>query len=203
MFKRSIATLILSCITMVAIAAQSPVDLLQNVSNQMIDKLKQDQSTIKSNPQHVESLARQIILPHVEITTMSRLALGRDGWLKATPAQKQQFVNQFTTLMIRTYSKALASYSDQTVKFYPIRGSLNGQTQTQVDSKILQPGGPAIPMSYRMVLRGNDWKVYDMSVDGVSMVQSFHSQFAQELNQGGVAGLLNAMVKQNASKEKA
>ncbi len=200
---RGILIVVLTSVAALALAAQSPVVMLQQVCDNMLSSLKEHHSTIKSDPKFVQGLSRKIVLPHVDIETMSRLAMGRDGWLKATPPERKEFVDQFTTLMIRTYSRALASYSDQSVKFAPVRGDLTGQQQTQVDSKIIQPGGPAIPMSYRLVLRGDQWKVYDMSVDGVSMVQSFRSQFSQILNQQGVASLLDAMKKLNASKEKA
>ncbi|MFN7096037.1 MAG: phospholipid-binding protein MlaC [Gammaproteobacteria bacterium] len=200
MLKRAFLLLTAWMISIVALAAASPVDMLQSTTNQMISALKQNQATIKTNPALVESLARQILLPHVDVPTMARLALGRDGWVKATPAEQQQFTTQFTTLMIRTYSTALASYTNQTVQYMPIRGGFTNQVQ--VNSKILQQGGPAIPVSYKLVLRGSQWLVYDFSVDGVSLVQSFRSQFAQQLNQGGMQGLLSTMSAHNASKSK-
>jgi phospholipid transport system substrate-binding protein len=188
------------CVATIALAAQSPVQMLQTASDQMISSLQQNKATIKTNPKYVEGLARQILLPHVDITSMAKLALGRDGWLSATPAQQQQFVTQFTTIMIRTYSSALAAYTNQKVQFYPLRGDINGKSIIEVNSKIIQSGGPAIPVNYRLILRGNEWKVFDLSVDGISMVQSFRSQFSQPLKQGGMQGLLNAMVKHNASR---
>jgi phospholipid transport system substrate-binding protein len=200
MLKRVLVFFTAWMISTVALAATSPVDMLQGASNQMISALKQNQATIKSNPTLVENLARQILLPHMDVPTMARLALGRDAWSKATPAQQQQFTTQFTTLMIRTYSTALASYTNQTVQYNPVRGSYTNQVQ--VDSKILQQGGPAIPVSYKLVLRGNQWLVYDFSVDGISLVQSFRSQFAQALNQGGMPGLLSTLSAHNASKGK-
>lgn len=200
MLKRVLVLVAAWMISTVALAAASPVDMLQGTSSQMISALQQNKATIKSNPALVESLARQILLPHVDVPTMARLALGRDAWLKATPAQQQQFTTQFTTLMIRTYSTALASYTNQTVQFMPVRGSYTNQVQ--VDSKILQQGGPAIPVSYKLVLRGSQWMVYDFSVDGISLVQSFRSQFAQELNQGGMTALLSTLTTHNASKGK-
>lgn len=200
MFKRSLCILTMWCVATVAIAAQSPSVMLQNASDQMIAALKQNKATIKTNPTYVEGLARQILLPHVDTTSMAKLALGRDGWLQATPAQQQQFITQFTTIMIRTYASALAAYTDQKVQFFPVRGDITGKSIVEVNSKIIQSGGPAVPVSYRVILRGDQWKVFDLSVDGISMVQSFRSQFSQPLKQGGMQGLLNAMVKHNASR---
>ena len=200
MFKRYWIGLLSLLFISVAIAAGSPMDTLQSASNQLIGALKQHKATIKSNPALVEKLARQIVLPHIDLPTMARLALGRDAWLKASAAQQQQFMTQFTTLMIRTYSTALASYTNQTIQFLPMRGAYT--SQAQVYTKIIQPGGPAIPVTYKMVLRGGQWLVYDFSVDGVSLIQSFRSQFAQSLNKGGMTGLLNTMTTHNTNRNK-
>lgn len=188
---------LLCCFSLIAIAASDPVAMLQQTSNQMIGALKQNKATIKTNPKLVENLARQIILPHVDTSAMSQLALGRTAWQQATAGQRQAFVSQFTTMMIRTYSSALAAYSNQSVTFLPVRGGTDNLTRVQVNSQIIQPGGPSIPVSYRMLNRGNGWKVYDMSVDGVSLVQSFRSQFANQISQNGMNGLLAVMAKHN------
>ncbi len=185
------------CFSMTAMAAGDPVAMLQQTSNQMISALKQNKATIKTNPKLVESLARQIILPHVDTSAMSQLALGRTAWQNATSSQRQAFVSQFTTMMIRTYSSALAAYSNQSVTFLPVRGGTDNLTRVQVNSQIIQPGGPAIPVSYRLLNRSGSWKVYDMSVDGISLVQSFRAQFANQINQSGMDGLLSVMAKHN------
>lgn len=200
LFKQSLVAIILWALASMALATSSPVAMLQGTTTNMINALQQNKTTIKTDRSLVESLARQILLPHIDIPTMSRLALGRDAWQNATPAQQSQFTTQFTTLMIRTYSTALASYTNQTVQYMPLRGGYDGKKQIQVDSKILQQGGPAIPVSYKLVLRGNQWMVYDFSVDGVSLVQSFRSQFAQKLNQGGMPALLASMSSHNAAR---
>lgn len=188
---------LLCCLSITAIAASDPVAMLQQTSNQMIASLKQNKATMKTNPKLAESLARQIILPHVDTSAMSQLALGRNAWQKASASQRQAFVSQFTTMMIRTYSSALAAYSNQSVVFSPVRGGTDNLTRVQVNSQIIQPGGPSIPVTYRLISRGNGWKVYDMSVDGISLVQSFRTQFANQINQSGMDGLLATMAKHN------
>jgi len=197
-FKRSLLWVgLLCCLSITAVAASDPVVMLQKTSNQMISALQQNKTTIKTNPKLVESLARQIILPHVDVSAMSQLALGRNAWQQASASQRQAFMSQFTTMMIRTYSSALAAYTDQSVQFLPVRGGTDNLTRVQVNSQIIQPGGPSIPVSYRLLNRGNDWKVYDFSVDGISLVQSFRTQFANQVNQGGMNGLLATMSQHN------
>ena len=103
----------------IAIAASTdPVVMLDNTSSQMINALKQNKATIKSNPKYVEGLAKKILIPNVDVPTMSRLALGRNAWQNASNAQKKQFMQEFVTLLVRTYSTAPASYTNQSIKFY-------------------------------------------------------------------------------------
>jgi phospholipid transport system substrate-binding protein len=202
MFKKSIVFFIGLLMMAVAIAATDPVMMLDQTSQKMINALKQNKATIKTNPTYVEGLARNILLPHVDVPTMSRLALGRNAWTAASNDQKKAFMQEFVTLLIRTYSTALASYTDQRIDFMPVRGGVDGKTRIQVYSKIIQSGGPAIPISYRLVKRSDTWVVYDMSVDGVSLVQSFRSQFSSELSQHGMSGLLASMHQHNQSMGK-
>jgi phospholipid transport system substrate-binding protein len=179
-------------------AISSPVDLLKNTSNQLISTLQQNQATLKTKPQIVYNIVNQILLPHVDLVTMSSRALGREAWMRASPAQRQAFTQQFTTLLIRTYASALAQYTDERVNFLPLRGDFNGQARVQVDSKIIRDSGPAINISYRLMRVGEQWKLYDFSVDGISLVQSFRSQFVQELQQAGIDGLINKLAQHNA-----
>lgn len=180
-------------------ADSSPLPMLQSTSNQLIAALKQNQASLKGNPQVVYNIVNTILLPHVDTVGMARSVVGRQAWASATPAQQSQFVNQFTTLLVKTYSTALATYKSETVQFQPIRGGVNGN-RAQVDSTIIrQAGAPSISVSYRLVLLGSQWKVYDFSVEGVSMLESYRSQFSSLLSQGGIVGLIQKLQQHNAS----
>ena len=179
-----------------AFAAVSPVDMLRVTSESAISQLKANQMTLRSNPTVVYRIINKILLPHIDVQTMSRVALGREAWLKATPQQREQFIKEFTTLMTRTYASALAAYTDETVKFMPLRETPDSN-RTQVDSQIIRDDGPTIAVSYRLVLKGDDWKVYDISVEGVSMLESFRSQFADELAKGDMQHLLQTLSQHN------
>lgn len=183
-------------------AATSPVGMLKSTSDQMVSALKSNRLKIKQSPSYVYTLTEKILLPHVDMTAMSRLALGRQHWSAATPKQREDFVQAFTGLMVRTYATALSSFTDEEIKFKPLRIDPAKEKRVQVDSLIIQRGGPSIPVSYRLFRRDGSWKVYDITVDGVSMVQSFHSQFTNEVAKGGMDGLLAAM-KQHASQNAA
>jgi phospholipid transport system substrate-binding protein len=178
-------------------AISSPVDLLQNTSNQLISALQRNQATLKTKPQIVYGIVNQILLPHVDVMNMSSKALGREAWLRATPKQKQAFSQQFVTLLIRTYSSALAQYTNERVNFLPMRGDYNSQSRVQVNSVIVRESGPSINLSYRMMRVGGQWMLYDFSVDGVSIIESFRSQFVEELQHNGIDGLITKLAQHN------
>ena len=181
----------------IAWAISSPVDLLQNTSNQLISALQRNQATLRTKPQVVYGIVNQILLPHVDVMSMSSKALGRDAWLRATPMQRQAFAQQFVTLLIRTYSSALAQYTNERVNFLPIRGDYTNQSRVQVNSTIVRESGPSINLSYRMTRVGGQWMLYDFSVDGVSIIESFRSQFVEELQHSGINGLINKLAQHN------
>lgn len=179
-------------------AISSPVDLLQNTSNQLISALKRNQATLKTKPQVVYGIVNQVLLPHVDIMGMSSRALGREAWFQATPYQRQVFAQQFVTLLIRTYSSALAQYTNEKVNFFPLREDYNNQSHVQVNSAIVRESGPSINLSYRLIREGGQWMLYDFSVDGISIIESFRSQFVGELQQGGIEGLISKLAQHNS-----
>jgi len=187
-----------SCVALAADERPAPVVMLQNTSDQVLASLKQNKASLKTSRKLVYQIVDNILLPHVDLTGMARSVLGRDVWKSATDAQKQKFTAEFKDLLIRTYASAFSKYSNQTVEIFPIRGGLSAdQTRVQVNSQIVQQDGPPIPVNYRLVKQGNDWKVYDFSVEGISMLESFHSQFANELNQGNLDQLINRLAQHN------
>ncbi|WP_342147446.1 ABC transporter substrate-binding protein [Rickettsiella endosymbiont of Aleochara curtula] len=195
--KKVIVALCGLLICSMAWAISSPVELLQNTSNQLISALQRNQATLKTKPQIVYGIVNQILLPHVDVMSMSSKALGREAWLRATPRQKQAFARQFVTLLIRTYSSALAQYTNERVNFLPLRGDYNNQSRVQVNSVIVRESGPSINLSYRMMRVGGQWMLYDFSVDGVSIIESFRSQFVEELQHSGIDGLISKLAEHN------
>ena len=195
--KKVIFALFGLLICTMAWAVSSPVDILQNTSNQLISALQRNQATLKTKPQVVYGIVNQILVPHVDVMSMSSKALGREAWLRATPAQRQAFSQQFVTLLIRTYSSALAQYTNERVNFLPLRGDYNSQSRVQVNSVIVRESGPSINLSYRMMRVGGQWMLYDFSVDGVSIIESFRSQFVEELQHSGIDGLISKLAEHN------
>jgi phospholipid transport system substrate-binding protein len=181
------------------LAAQSPLPMLESASNQIISVLKANKSSLKSNPNIIYNAVEAHFLPNVDVAGMSRSVLGRDAWNKASASERTQFSQAFTKLVIRTYASPLAQYTDETVKFMPLRGSLEGRF-VRVNSIIMRSQGQNIPLSYSLVSKNGQWKVYDMSVEGVSLLQSFRSQFAQVLQNSNISEVIKQMQHKQAKK---
>lgn len=174
---------------------EGPVDMLKRTSDEVIKILQDQRDQIEAEPGLIYKIVDDYIIPHLDDVTMAKLALGKN-WRKADNEQKIEFVDQFRTLLVRTYSKSLQEFSDQTIKFHPVTLDAE-ETKIVVKSDVLQSGGPTIPISYRMRIKDNAWKVYDINIDGVSLVTSYRGTFAQEVRKGGITGLLKMLRDKN------
>jgi phospholipid transport system substrate-binding protein len=181
------------------LAQSSPVPMLESSANAIIATLKANKGSLKSNPGIIYKAVETHLLPNVDVSGMSRSVLGRQAWNKATPAERVQFSRAFTQLVIRTYSSPLAQYSDETVQFLPLRGALNSRFM-RVNSVIVRSQGQNIPLSYSLVAKNGQWKIYDLSVEGVSLLQSFRSQFAQVLQNSSIKEVIRQMQQKQNKK---
>ena len=179
-----------------AAAQKDHVSMLQYIANNMIAGLKAHQANLKSNPQMVYGLAYKYVVPYANLAEMSKDVLSPQIWNRATQQQRQRFEKEFTKTVIRTYASALTSYQDQTIRFYPVRGGTSGRT-IQVNSQIVSSQHEPINVSYRLVRSGGGWKLYDMSVEGVDMLESFRVQFADILANGSMEQLLQRISSHN------
>ena len=174
---------------------ESPVILLERTSQQVIKILQDDRELLQKEPSRVYAIINEYILPHLDDVTMAKLAMGKN-WKKATKQQKIDFVVEFRNLLVRTYSKSLIEFSDQEIKFFPLKLSADTY-KTSVKAEVIQPGGPSIPMSYRVRIKNNTWKVYDIKIDGISLVTSYRGTFTQEIRKSGIDGLLEYLRDKN------
>ena len=197
-FLTSICLLMIN--TCFAIDTSNPVNMLQGISDKMISDLQTHKATLRSNPSQVYGYADNLIVPHADLAEMSKRVLPPRIWEQATPVERSQFQKEFTNLLVHTYASALAEYKDETVRFYPVRGGFQGKATVKVDSTIVRSEGPSIPVSYRLIYKGSQWRIYDMVVDGVSLLESFRSQFADKLSRGTMADLIHDMSSHNSGK---
>lgn len=178
-----------------ATAQSDPVPMLKNIADNMISGLKSNKATLKTKPGVVYDLAYKYIVPHADLTFMAKRVLPRDTWNNATASQRSQFEHEFTRTLIRTYASALSSYEDQSINFFPPRS--NSGRSIVVRSEITSSDHQPIQVAYRLLNSNGNWKLYDMSVEGVSMLESFRSQFADILAHGSMDELLKRMGAHN------
>ena len=183
----------------VAIAAEPtpPDELIKTTATEVLEIIKKDKDIQAGNKKKIKDLIEGKILPHFDFTRMTRLAVGR-FWKQATPEQQTELTNEFRSLLVRTYSASLTSYKDQTIDYKPLKMSPT-DTDVVVKAAIQQSSGRAIPIDYTLAKTNNGWKIYDIAVDGVSLVVNYRSSFAQEIQQGGVAQLINTLKTKNSN----
>jgi phospholipid transport system substrate-binding protein len=186
----------------VAFADITPPDVLvKNVSAEVLDIIRKDPDIQRGSTRKTMALVEAKVLPHFDFQRMTALAMG-PSWRKATPEQQAQLVDQFRTLLVRTYSSALVAYRDQTLDFKPLRMQPN-ESEAVVKSEVRQPGQQPIPIDYSMEKTGDAWKVYDVAVGGVSLVTTYRDTFNAEVKQAGVEGLLKSLSEKNQKLEAA
>lgn len=173
-------------------AIESPVPMLRGMANDMIQQLKKHQGQLRSNPKIIHRIVNNVLLPHIAVDRMAGSVVGRRYWLSATSAQRKAFVKEFKYLVTNTYSGALASYDGDIVKFYPLRGGVESRT-VNVKSVIIRKSGQRIGISYNVVYLNGKWKIYDFSIEDVSIVNNYQSQFASTLASGGMTELLKKL----------
>lgn len=180
-----------------ASASPSPIISLQDIVNKMIAALQQHQSQLKNNPQLINQIINQQLLPYIDVDRMAGSVIGRHYWKTATLAQRKLFIREFEKMVVSTYSMAFSFYDEDQIKFRPLRSRVANQKEVNVESVILRRNGQRIPISYNLVNNGRQWKVYNFSIEGISLVQSYRSQFSGVLAQGGLAALLEGLVAHN------
>jgi phospholipid transport system substrate-binding protein len=181
-----------------------PDELLKSVADKMISELNAKRVDLKGNPAKVQALVEQELLPSVDVITGSRLVLGR-YWRSASKAQKIGFIKEFRTLLLRFYSSALAEYLNNNsepldramIEFLPVHLE-PGREDITVRSIIKPKKGEPVPVNYHMHITHKGWKVYDVSVEGVSVITTYKTSFANEIRQQGLDSLIASLAERNA-----
>jgi phospholipid transport system substrate-binding protein len=176
--------------------AQAPDALIKQVSTEVLDAVKADKSIKAGDVQKIIALVDQKVMPHVNFQRMTASAVGR-YWRQATPEQQKRLQEEFKILLVRTYSGALAQVKDQSVQLKPMRGSAN-DPEVVVKTEIRGQGDP-IQLDYRLEKAGDGWKIYDVNVLGVWLVENYRNSFAQEIGANGIDGLIAKLAERNKS----
>ena len=182
-------------------APEAPDALVKRIADEIIAIVKQDPDLQSGNSQKVVQLAEQKVLPHFDFTRMTRLAVGRN-WSQASPAQRDALTKEFRTLLVRTYSSSLGQYRNQKIEVKPLQAAPRDE-DVLVRTAVLQEGGPPIPIDYRMEKAPQGWKVYDVVIDGASLVTTYRGSFNDQIQRSGIDGLLKTLQERNRSVQAA
>ncbi len=177
-----------------------PDTLVDNTAQEILKIIKRDKDIQSGkNKTKMLDLVENKILPHFNFTRMTRLAMGKN-WSKAAPQQQREIVDQFRALMVRTYYKTLSVYSGHTIKVTPLK-AIVGNTRVTVKTQVIKSHGDPVSIDYSMEKTSNGWKVYDVTVAGISLIINYRGSFNSQIRRGGVKGLLKTLAEKNRTLE--
>jgi phospholipid transport system substrate-binding protein len=196
---RRIVSGVLMCFAVGVVHAEviAPDALIKNTVQEVIAIIKADKDIQAGDQKKIIALVDAKVLPNFDFSRMTQLAVGK-YWRTATPEQKQSLVTEFRNMLVRTYTKVFTVYRDQTVEVKPSKIATD-DTEVTVKTVISKPGSQPILVDYEMKKADSGWKVYDISIDGVSMVMSYRGTFATQIQESGIDGLIKTLSVKNVN----
>ncbi len=176
-------------------AAEAPMDIVRNTTDQVLDRVQNDREALRQDPAKMFALVSEVIFPHFDFPIMAQWVLGTH-WKEADEASRAEFVDQFRKLLVRTYATALLEFSDQAITYPDDTATVKGRT-VEVRQEIDQSGSEPILIGYRLHSIGGNWKVFDVAVDGVSLVKTYRASFSSLIKDGGLPGLIAGLSEKN------
>ena len=195
---RTLLVFLATLIPAAALAQEAPDALVKRVTDEVLAIIKADKDLQSGNSRKIAELAEAKVLPHFDFMRMTRLAVGRN-WQQASEAQRAELVKEFRTMLVRTYSTSLTAYRNQTIEVKPVKMG-SADKEVTVRTAVLQQGGPSIPIDYAMEKADGGWKVYDVVIDGASLVTTYRGTFNEQVQKGGIDGLLKTLSERNRSQ---
>ena len=173
----------------------APEALVRKVTEDVLESIKNDKALQAGDRSKALALAEQKVLPHVDFREATRLAVGR-SWNAASPEQQEKLVTEFRAMLVRIYSNSIDAYRGQTMRVQPVRLA-PGATEVTVRNQYLRPGQQAVVVDYAMRKTPDGWKIYDITVENVSLVLTYRAEFDQVMRQSGVDGLIKRLAEKN------
>lgn len=199
--KRLVATVLFCSLLAPALAQDlAPDALVKNVTQEVVGLITKDKEIKAGSRAKLIEVIEAKVLPHFNFNAMTALAMGQN-WGKSTPEQKKRLIEEFRTLLVRTYASALAAYSEQKFDFRPLRAKPT-DTDVTVNVRVIQSGAQPVTIDYSMEKTGSGWKVYDVMVGGVSLVANYRTEFANTVRNSGIDGLIKDLGTKNRSLDK-
>lgn len=199
-FRQSAFLLALMLFSHCLVAEEHPARrLVMETTERVLERLRQEQEALQADGDRIYPLVEELILPHFDFRRMSAWVLGKH-WRSASAEQRERFTREFQTLLVRTYAGALLEYNEQEIVYLPFRAAADDR-RVRVKTEIMQPGGVNIPLYYSLYRNDKgEWKVYDINIDGISLVTNYRSSFASQISREGIENLLNDLVQMNRQK---
>jgi phospholipid transport system substrate-binding protein len=179
-------------------AAEAPhpaLALVMQTADKIQAQLRAERAVVEKDKKRTYELVEEIVLPHFDFTNMSASVLGKH-WRTANPEQKKKFTQEFKLLLVRTYAKALVDNMDRKINYLALRAA-DGATDVTVKTEIPQEGSFPLPINYSMELTDGAWKVYDVDIDGISLVKNYRTTFSNEVKQGSIDSLIKTLTERN------
>jgi len=194
--KKLIMGFLLSvCLMGQAVAEIDPQSLVKQTSEKILSQLKAEQALLNEEPGRIYELVDEVLLPHFDFEYMSQMVLAK-YWRRASQEERVAFTAEFRNLLVRTYAKSLNQYVDQEIIFLPFRAGRD-EDQATVKTEVEQPGSFPIPIDYRLHYKNESWLLFDVLIDGVSLVTNYRSSFAKAIRQEGIQSLIDSLAKKN------
>ena len=182
-------------------AEQGPVEVLQTMTDTLVDIAREDPDVI-NDIERLRVIASEVVLTRIDFNALSRWVLGK-YWRTATPQQRADFIVEFREMMLGSYLRSVSTYKDNGVRFHPVRGDLS-KGRVVVHAEVDQPNGPVVHVTFRMRMVGDEWLIYDVAVEGISLVATHRASFSREIRKSGMDSLiarLHAKNMKNAALE--
>jgi phospholipid transport system substrate-binding protein len=189
--------LLVLCMPVYGAAEPGPEAVVEMASRSMIDAIHKNRDELAARPQLLYELIETIVVPHFDVEAISRLVLGIH-WRHATQEQRQRFTKAFKRLVIHVYAKALLQYTNEEIRVLPVPAGKRGATRLSVESILTTGAGKQISILYRLRMKNGVWKIYDLAVEGVSLIINYKQSFAEQIPRQGLEGLITSMEKKNA-----
>jgi phospholipid transport system substrate-binding protein len=194
-------TTAVSVTTATAQTVLAPDELVKKLSSDVLDKIRSDKDIQAGNFKKLSDFVDTTVMPSVNFERMTALSVGRT-WRQATPEQQKKLMVEFRALLLRTYSSALGEVRDETIRMKPLRAD-PADSEVIVRSEIVRKRGEPIQLDYRMEKTVTGWKIYDVNVIGVWLIESYRNQFAQEINAKGLESLITTLTEKNKKLDQA
>lgn len=199
--KQLIGFCLVMLLALPAWADEDPLTMIKTTADQVLSEVTAHKAELEKDSSGLYALVQQYIVPHADFYRMAQIAMGR-YWRRADDAQRQRIADEFRRMLVRTYATSLLNYSGQQIEYLPLRAQPD-DTEVVVATRInLDTGGRPVPINYRVYKAADGWKLYDVIIDGVSLVANYRSSFASSIRHGGVEGLIKQLAENNAKMAK-